>query len=493
MAAEPSQDAIIVFSRFGLGARTGDLAKVGSDPRGFLKAELQPDRALIPPEEAEAAGLAGTAANIQAAFAAQEARKALRRQRDAEAARPVPAPSPAIAAAPATAPGSGMAPLGPPLEAPKPRQPQPEVRIYRAEALARFGMARDAEIGFLERLVTFWSNHFCVSVGKGEILRASAGSFEREAIRPHVLGRFADMLLAVERHPAMLFYLDNAQSVGPDSRAGQNRKRGLNENLAREIMELHTLGVDGGYTQTDVASLARVITGWTFAGREGRMGEPGSFLFNANMHEPGDQMVVGRAYLEGGFGQGEAALNDIARHPATARHIATKLVRHFIADEPPPAAVDKIAAVFRSRDGDLRAVSAALVDLPEAWSAPRAKIRNPYDFLVASARLLGATLPEPGPMLNGLRILGQPLWEPPGPNGYPDTAADWASPEGMKLRLDVSAGIAHAYRGGDDPLALIEAAAGAALSPETRDAIPRAESREQGLGLALMSPEFQRR
>ncbi len=354
-------------------------------------------------------------------------------------------------------------------------------------------MARDAEIGFVERLVAFWSNHFCVSAGKSEILRASAGSFEREAIRPYVLGRFAEMLLAVERHPAMLFYLDNAQSVGPASRAGQNRKRGLNENLAREIMELHTLGVDGGYTQGDVTSLARVITGWTFAGREGRMGEPGTFLFNANMHEPGDQTVVGRAYLGGGFGQGEAALNDIAQHPATARHLATKLVRHFIADAPPPAAVDKIAAVFRSRDGDLRAVSTALVDLPEAWSAPPTKIRNPYEFLVAAARMLGATPADPGPMLNGLRTLGQPLWEPPGPNGHPDTAADWASPEGMKLRLDVSAGIAQAYRGGGDPLALVEAAAGAALSPETRDAISRAESRQQGLALALMAPEFQRR
>lgn len=495
MAAEPSQGAIIAFNRFGLGARAGDLPKVGSDPRGFLKAELQPDRALITPDRAEGAGLAGTTANIQAAFAAQEARRRLREQMKAEAAQPAPATA-SMGAPPATAPDPSMAqvgPVAPPVDRPKAQQPQPEGRIYRAEGLARFGMARDAEIGFVERLVAFWSNHFCVSAGKSEILRASAGSFEREAIRPYVLGRFAEMLLAVERHPAMLFYLDNAQSVGPASRAGQNRKRGLNENLAREIMELHTLGVDGGYTQGDVTSLARVITGWTFAGREGRMGEPGTFLFNANMHEPGDQTVVGRAYLGGGFGQGEAALNDIARHPATARHLATKLVRHFIADAPPPAAVDKIAAVFRSRDGDLRAVSTALVDLPEAWSAPPTKIRNPYEFLVAAARMLGATPADPGPMLNGLRTLGQPLWEPPGPNGHPDTAADWASPEGMKLRLDVSAGIAQAYRGGGDPLALIEAAAGAALSPETRDAISRAESRQQGLALALMAPEFQRR
>ncbi len=474
MAGDAARDAVTAFNRFGLGARPGDLGRGASDPRGLLKAELQPDCALIPPERVVAGGLAGTAANIQASFAAQEERKTMR-----------------AAAAGAFVPALLPSAMTGAAEAPKPPL-QPEVRIYRAEALARFEAARDAEVGFVERLVAFWSNHFCVSVGKGEVLRASAGSFEREAIRPHVLGRFADMLLAAERHPAMLFYLDNARSVGPASRAGGNGRRGLNENFAREILELHTLGVGGGYGQADVTSLARVITGWTFAGREGRTGEPGAFVFDADMHEPGDQMVAGRAYPAGGFGQGEAALNDIARHPATARHVAAKLVRHFVADEPPPAAVERIASVFRARDGDLHAVGAALVDLPEAWAAP-AKIRSPSDFLVATARLLGTPLADPGPMLNGLRALGQPLWEPPGPDGFPDTAADWASPEGIKLRLDVSAQVARSFKGSADPLALMEAAAGAALSPETRDAVSRAESRQQGLALALMSPEFQRR
>jgi uncharacterized protein (DUF1800 family) len=472
-----STDAVIALNRFGLGARPGDLARIAADPRAALKAELQPDRALVPLVDEN--GLAGTAANIQASFAADEARK---RMREAQAAmRPILLPSAMT--------------MGGVSEKP---EPQPELRIYRAEALARFSMARDAEVGFLERLVAFWSNHFCVSASKAPLLRASAGSFEREAIRPFVLGRFADMLQAVERHPAMLFFLDNIRSVGPASRAGGNGKRGLNENLAREIMELHTLGVGSGYTQADVTSLARVITGWTIAGRDGRIGEPGAFTFNAAMHEPGDQMVIGHAYLSGGFGQGEAALNDLARHPATAHHLATKLVRHFVADDPPPAAVDRIATVFRQRDGDLRAVAVALIDLPEAWSTPMAKLRSPQDLLLATARMLGAKMADPIPMLNGLRLLGQPLWEPPGPNGYPDTAADWGSPEAMKLRLDLSAEIARIFKGSaedgaSNPVTLLEATAGDALSADTRDAVAGAESRQQGLALALMSPEFQRR
>ena len=245
-----------------------------------------------------------------------------------------------------------------------------------------------ADCGFVERLVVFWSNHFCISANKGELARIWAGSFEREAIRPHVLGRFADMLKAVEQHPAMLFFLDNQQSLGPDSRAGQNRKRGLNENLAREIMELHTLGVGGGYTQDDVTSLARIITGWTFAGRQGQLGTPGSFVFNANAHEPGPQRLLGKIYEDNGVAQGEAALADIARHPSTAKFIATKFARHFVADDPPPALVARLQDVFRKTDGDLKAMAMALVDSDEAWQAPLTKLRSPYEFLVATGRLL---------------------------------------------------------------------------------------------------------
>ena len=204
-----------------------------------------------------------------------------------------------------------------------------------------------ADCGFAERLVVFWSNHFCISANKGGLARMWAGSFEREAIRPHVLGRFADMLKAVEQHPAMLFFLDNQQSLGPDSRAGQNRKRGLNENLAREIMELHTLGVGGGYTQDDVTSLARIITGWTFAGRQGQLGAPGSFRLQRQCASArARSALLGKIYEANGVAQGEAALADIARHPSTAKFIATKFARHFVADDPPPALVARLQDVF---------------------------------------------------------------------------------------------------------------------------------------------------
>ncbi len=482
MANDP-RAALVACNRFGLGARPGDLARFAADPRGALKADLaRPDAGLIDADAADAFGLSGTASNIQAAFAAGEER---RRQAEAK-------PTDAVAAH-ASLPGTGSDAVASGQASAK-AGPQPEQAVYRAEALARFKVAAEAETGFVERLVAFWSNHFCVAVSKSNLVRVSAGSFEREAIRPFVLGSFADMLIAAERHPAMLVFLDNAQSVGPDSRAGQRGKRGLNENLAREVMELHTLGVDGGYAQGDVTALARVLTGWTFAGREGRLGEPGTFVFNARTHQPGDAMVVGKAYFGGGLGQGETALGDLARHPATAHHVATKLARHFVADDPPPEAVERLRKVFLARDGDLRALAATLVDMPECWAAsPQPKLRTPYDLSVAALRLLGPPPADPGPLLNALAVLGMPLWDPPGPNGFADTAAAWGSSEGLKLRLDLAARAAHAAGPGVEPSVLADAALGSAMSDATRAALAGAESREQAVALLLMSPEFQRR
>jgi len=519
--ARDSQAALVALNRFGFGARggaSGDLINAASDPRGFVKAELaRPNGVLL-----EAPGLQSTPQLGQAVFAYQDqvkqAREAAARAATPPEASPPQAPAdqkpgprrnlslnmvateiagqmaeakPADSAAKPETMQPGMA--APPAAKPAPQPLNVIQKTFRAEALARLQRATLVECGFTERLVVFWSNHFCISATKGELARIWAGAFEREAIRPHVLGRFADMLKAVEQHPAMLFFLDNQQSLGPDSRAGQNRKRGLNENLAREIMELHTLGVGGGYTQEDVTSLARIITGWTFAGRQGQLGTPGSFVFNANAHQPGAQMLLGKTYEPTGLAQGEAALADIARHPSTANFIATKLVRHFVADDPPPALVARLRDVFVKTDGDLKAVVTALVDSDEAWKAPLTKMRSPYDFVVASGRLLARVPEDPGGYLNNLNLLGQPLWSPAGPNGFPDTSAAWAAPEGIKLRLDIAAQMGARLGNNIDPLDLLEFAAADAASIETRKTIERAESRQQALALLLMSPEMQRR
>ncbi|CAN5475951.1 DUF1800 family protein [soil metagenome] len=493
MARDP-QAALVALNRFGFGARggaSGDLVNAASDPRGYVKTELmRPNGALL-----ELPGLQPTPALGQAMFAYQDEVKAAREAAAKVAALPPASDTMKPVAPMAMSPTSAAPAMTVQSDAAKPPPAPPNVvqLTFRNEALARIQRATLVEGGFVERLVTFWSNHFCISASKGEPARIWAGSFEREAIRPHVLGRFGDMLKAVEQHPAMLFFLDNQQSIGPDSKAGQNRKRGLNENLAREIMELHTLGVGGGYAQADVSTLAAIITGWTFVGRQGRLGPPGSFAFNANAHQPGSQTLLGKTYGDTGVAQGEAALTDIARHPSTAKFIAHKFAVHFVADAPPPALVSKLEATFRSSDGDLRKLSQALLDSDEAWHAPLGKMRTPYDYLIATNRLLGRIPDNPGAVLGGLNTLGQPLWTPAGPNGFADSNAAWAAPEGMKLRLDLAAQVSSKIADSIDARELLEVMAGDAASPETRQTIARAETRQQALALLLMSPEFQRR
>jgi uncharacterized protein (DUF1800 family) len=364
--------------------------------------------------------------------------------------------------------------------------------VFQSETLARLDAAKEPLAGFGERLVLFWSNHFCISARKGGGVRILAGAYEREVIRPHVSGRFEDMLLAAEKHPAMLLYLDNQQSMGPNSRGGQRQQRGLNENLAREILELHTLGVDGGYGQEDVTALARILTGWRFARNDNAPSEEGRFSFNPNLHEPGDHKVLGVVYREDEDRQGAAALRALARHPSTARHAARKLATHFVSDAPDPALVSRLETTFLDTGGDLAAVSRALIDAPEAWAAEPLKLRTPYEFVAASVRASG--VPTEARQINGaLMAMGQPLWSPSGPNGFPDQTSAWLSPEGLKARLDFAARFAEAWPGDAKPSDVLEDIAGPIVSDQTRRAVARAESRPQGFALLLMSPEFQRR
>ena len=496
---------VVALTRFGYGPRgDGDAAIAAGDPRGFLKAELmQPGIALL-----SGAELPVTKVAIQQFFGDRARRKAEKiaaadKLTVAMAASAAPLDGSATmqprasneAMASSTRPMMGPASAG----AAKPDDPAKAIKaqnveqaIFRGEALARIRRAVEARAGFAERLVAFWSNHFCVSAAKGGFARVCAGSFEREAIRPHVLGRFADMLLAAESHPAMLHYLDNAHSIGPNSRAGQRSHRGLNENLGREIMELHTLGVGAGYAQADVTALSNILTGWTVVGPPGLLGEPGTFAFNDNAHEPGPIALLGKTYAQDGPAQGAAALLDLARQPATAQHVAQKLARAFVADEPPPALVARLAKTFRDTDGDLRRVALALVEAPESWDATPRRMRDPYEFVIGTHRLLQRLPEDPGVVLGPLREMGMALWQPPGPNGFPTEAAAWAAPENMKLRLDYAALVGQRLKEPPNPSDLLEALCGGRPSSETREAIARAESRQQGLALLLMSPEMQR-
>jgi uncharacterized protein (DUF1800 family) len=500
LKTDPKRDAAIALHRFGFGPRVGSIAAIASDPRGALVAELDrtgagkiTDPDLLTGGEA-ARAMFDFRQERKAARLADRAQREMARQQQAaapaQAATPAPAaPQQAMAA---NAPG---APMQPPQgqAAQPPRNPGPGVpqQLYLEEARARVEAALGADTGFVERLVWFWSNHFCVSADKGGQVRSLCGAFEREAIRPHVLGKFSDMLLAVESHPAMLFYLDNVRSVGPESVAGVSRHLGLNENLAREILELHTLGVRSGYTQSDVTSFAKVITGWSIVPFKQDPLHGGEFFFNPRMHEPGAQTVVGKVYPEGGFEQGRTVLADLALHPATARHIATKLVMHFVADTPPPALVDRLATRFLETGGDLRELAKTLVASAEANGAPRTKLKRPGEWMIGALRATGVTPPDIRPVVQAQNMLGEPLWRPPAPKGFSDDSAEWMP--GLAERLDVANQLARRVATLVEPDAVVDTALGPLASEETRQSVRRAESRPQALALLLMAPEFQRR
>jgi uncharacterized protein (DUF1800 family) len=478
MARDPKAEAALALHRFGFGPRTGSIAAIASDPRGALLAELdRPGAGRIGDPDLLTSGEAA-----RAAFNFRQERKVqqLAERAQREAAKSTPPPAAAQEPAMAAKPGAPEKPAA------MPGLPQ---RLYLEEAKARIDAALGADLGFVERLVWFWSNHFCVSADKGAV-RPLCGAYEREAIRVHVLGRFDDMLQAVESHPAMLIYLDNARSIGPESIAGRKQNKGLNENLAREILELHTLGVRTVYTQTDVTNFAKVITGWSIVPPRRDPERGGEFTFNERMHEPGAQTVIGRSYPEGGVEQGRAVLADLARHPATARHVSTKLARAFVADAPPPALVDRLAKRFLDTDGNLKELARTLVSAPEAWAAPRAKLKAPGTWFVAALRAIGITPPDIRPVIQAQNLLGAPLWRPPAPKGFSDDSAAWM--DGISERLDVANQLAGRVAALVDPEAAIDTALGPLASAETRQTVARAASRPQALALLLMAPEFQR-
>src|SRR6185312_14600490 len=413
MGREAAARAVLALNRFGMGPRPGSIEAIAADPREALIAELEHPPAY--PAAASALPSSAKAFRAVADANAKRQAKAVLAKRAEDQAKQQRTDAPPAMATDSTQGPSEMA-----LKTAADAVPDPGRQIYLGEAKLRTEAALAANIGFAERLVWFWSNHFCISADK---IRSMSGAYEREAIRPHVLGRFADMLLAVEGHPAMLFYLDNLASMGANSIAGINRSRGLNENLARETLELHTLGVRSGYIQDDVIGLANAFTGWTLVPPGADPGHGGEFTFNPRLHEPGAQKVLGKLYQEEGVEQARAVLRDLAVHPATATHLATKLATHFVADAPSPALVERMAKAFLDSSGNLKEVARTMVLSPEAWAAPPTKLKRPSEWVIGMVRATGITEVDAKRYTGGQALLGEPLWRPSAPKGFPDDEA----------------------------------------------------------------------
>jgi uncharacterized protein (DUF1800 family) len=455
--------AAIAVTRFGLGAKPGEIAAAAQgDPQRWLQAQIRPVGGADQP-------LANPPTSAQRLL---EFRDYQRQRRDARAA------------------GQTFDPV------------KFAGKLIRQDAgadfVARVQLAATTDAAFRERWALFWFNHFTVSATKLQTATL-VGPFEAEAIRPHVFGRFEDMLVASSSHPGMLLYLDQAQSVGPDTMAAMFMSRrpngghaGLNENLAREIMELHTVGLAAGYTQGDVTEFARAMTGWSIGGLREGDDVAGRFLFRAAAHEGGVRTIMGKRYPQDGVQQALAVMKDLAASPFTAQHIATKLAVHFVADDPPPSLVAKLKQTFQGTGGDLAEVANTLLLAPEAWSADALKFKTPYEFLVSSWRAAGVS-PTSLQDIAVLTAMGQKPYSAPSPKGWPEDAATWCAPDAVIKRMAWAQNLAAKDLNGRDPNQLATDALGARLTPLVAKTIARAETRDEGLAILLMSPEFQRR
>ncbi len=472
MALSPSLQAAIAANRFGLGE--ADLAVVGGDARGWLQAQIGPADAP------RGTGLLDTRQALELVAAEREARRQA---------------------------------LNPP---PGTTTEQAIAGHYRetilADARSRLMTAAASQRPFAERLQWFWSNHFTVSLLKGAT-RGLVGAFERDAIRPNIAGRFETLLFAATTHPAMLRYLDNTQSAGPHSRVvalearraarreESARVTGINENLAREVLELHTLGAEsareGLYTQADVTAFAAVLSGW-------RIGQDAAWTgrdpFDANWHEPGPKLVLGQSYGEGADALRQV-LHHLALHRATARFVATKLARHFIADEPPPALVDRLAATYLASDGQLSEVYRELIRSDAAWQETPAKLKTPEEFVVSTAGVLklGERMFDPpasgaaGYAAAGIAGLGQRIQAAPSPAGWSDRGADWLGPDAVWKRIEWATRLADRAGKTIDARRVAAQCLGPLLGEETARQLERAADGPQALALLLLAPEFQRR
>ncbi|HEV8346792.1 MAG TPA: DUF1800 domain-containing protein [Vicinamibacterales bacterium] len=521
-AAADSDRAIVhVLNRIGFGPRPGDVEKVrtmGLDR--YLELQRHPDRisdAAMIARLSELTTIGMSSREIAGKFALPALEAQRERKRNAKDDSP---------------------------QTPRRKDPEQERASRVMLELSEQKMLRAiySERQLQEVLTDFWFNHFNVDARKGPD-RFMLTEYERETIRPHVLGKFRDLLEATAKSPAMLFYLDNWMSASPNGpdissremtmnrrgiarvrpqQQGTNAPRsgalgvpaervrgagapgvnkGLNENYGRELMELHTLGVDGGYTQKDVTEVARAFTGWTIENpRQG-----GGFMFNPRLHDTGEKVVLGhRLKSGGGISDGEQVLDILARHPSTARFIATKLARRFVSDTPPASLVDRAAARFRDTNGDLREVTRTILTSPEFLSpdAYRAKIKTPLEFVASAVRATSAEVRDASLLVRTMQQLGMPLYQCQPPTGYKDTADAWVNTGALVNRMNFAVSLTNnQLRGvsvttalvGDDPQPVPRSLVGDDLSDSTRATIAKATTPQQMAALTLGSPEFQRR
>jgi uncharacterized protein (DUF1800 family) len=461
----PDQQAVHVLNRLAFGPRPGDVERVQRmGVRQYIDEQLHPETIPVPPDLSARLGRLETVKR-SAGEALGDFLELRRDVRNEE-------------------------------EGAKEQRRIAQQRAAREEAEARLLRAIESPRQLEEVMVDFWFNHFNVFAGKG-IDRALVASYERDAIRPYALASFRSLLGATARHPAMLFYLDNVVSSTPRPNA-KGRAQGLNENYARELMELHTLGVDGGYTQQDVTELARMLTGWTFDQRRlVRDGE--TFRFDVLRHDRGFKNWLGREIAPTGQGEGEFALDVLAMHPATARHVSFKLAQYFVSDAPPPELVERMARTWLASQGDIRTVLKTLFDSSEFMdsSAAGAKFKTPYQFVVSAARAGSAPLANVMPLVNAMSQLGMPLYGCQTPDGYKNTQAAWLNPDALTRRIAFATALAQGrlpLAAAPAPLApdLLQATLAGALSPRTLDTIARNPDSLRA-AMVLGSPDFMQR
>jgi uncharacterized protein (DUF1800 family) len=516
-ASFPTDDKAIVhvLNRVGFGPRAGDVAAVREiGLQRYIEQQLQPDRIA---DGAVAARLSGlTTIGMSSREIAEQfeiPQLQMRQERRQQAARS----------------GQQNQPVPPPDVTPAMQQRANQLVMELSQQ--KLIRAIYSERQLQEVLTDFWFNHFNVDARKGRT-RFMLTEYERDAIRPHVLGRFSDLLTATAKSPAMLFYLDNWQSADPNGphvdpriagrrqalrrQPGRGRgllpatpgapnqpanraRRGLNENYGRELMELHTLGVDGGYTQKDVTEVARAFTGWTIDNpRQG-----GEYRFEPRIHDDGEKMVLGHQIKAGGGERdGLEVLDLLSRHPSTARFIATKLARRFVSDTPPPALVDRAAARFRETDGDLREVMRTILTSPEFLSvdAYRAKVKTPFEFVVSTIRATGAEVQDAMPLVRAMQQLGMPLYACQPPTGYKETADVWMNTGALVSRMNIALAVAGNQMRGiaianqpADGRGLAATILNGDVSDATLATISKATTAAQMVALTVGAPEFQRK